>query len=234
MSELSIQHPGNDVVRVAILNSSSIVCKGMEYVVDSMANLKLAGTATTTEDALSLIANVPVDLVVTDVATPLLDGILITQKLKDEYPKVKVLVLTAFADDEHIFEALWAGADAYCLNDASSEKVKNAIQSVLGGAMWLDSSIVPRIRKGASDLGDSSSAKHALSIRQDKDLAGLTGREIEVLGLVALGYSNIRIAGELSISFETVKSHIRHIMKKLAVSDRTQAAVTALKRRIVQ
>ncbi|HEY9759210.1 MAG TPA: response regulator transcription factor [Oculatellaceae cyanobacterium] len=234
MSELSIQPPEKRTPTVAIFNSSAIVCKGMEFVVQSIENLQLIGTATSTAKALALVRRENPDLVITDVTSPALDGILITQTIKDQLPSIKVLILTSVADDEHIFEALWAGADGYCLNDASAEKVKNAVQSVLGGAMWLDSSIVPSIRKGASDLGDSGLAKQPINLRIDEDLAGLTGREIEVLGLVALGYSNSRIATELSISFETVKTHIRHIMRKLAVTDRTQAAVLALKRRIVQ
>ena len=233
MSELSIQPPVNDIASVAILNSSAIVCKGLEFVVQSIPRLELVGTAVNTDEALKLIATGAPDLVITDVANGPLDGIFITRKIKDDLPRVKVLVLTAITDDEHIFDALWAGADGYCLNDASSEKLKNAILSVLSGAMWLDSSIVSSIRKGASDLGDPATTKHSLTFRQDKDLAGLSGREIEVLGLVALGYSNQRIASELFISFETVKTHIRHIMRKLAVTDRTQAAVLALKRRIV-
>jgi DNA-binding NarL/FixJ family response regulator len=234
MSELSIQPPEQRIPTVAIFNSSSIVCKGMEFVIQSIDNLQLVGTATVTAKALAIVQRESPDLVITDVTSPQLDGMLITQTVKDQMPSVKVLILTSVADDEHIFEALWAGADGYCLNDASAEKLRNAVQSVLSGAMWLDSSIVPSIRKGASDLGDSGIGKQPVNLRVDEDLAGLTGREIEVLGLVALGYSNSRIASELSISFETVKTHIRHIMRKLAVTDRTQAAVLALKRRIVQ
>jgi DNA-binding NarL/FixJ family response regulator len=237
MSELNIRSSGKDVARVAILNSSALVCKGLEFVIEPIENLTLVGSATTTEEALALCRKLSPDLVITDVKTPLLDGILITQTVKDEAPHVKVLILTAISDDQQIFEALWSGADGYCLNDVSSEKVKNAIQSVLSGAIWLDSAIASSIKKGASDLRGSSLSKPSSTIpipSGQEGLSGLTEREIEVLELISLGYSNSRIGVELLISAETVKTHIRHIMRKLAVTDRTQAAVIALKRRIVQ
>jgi DNA-binding NarL/FixJ family response regulator len=105
----------------------------------------------------------------------------------------------------------------------------------LAGGIWLDSSIAPSIKKGASELRDANTNRQENSVVAPvPDFSGLTDREISVLELVSMGFSNIRIASELSISSETVKTHIRHIMKKLAVTDRTQAAVIALKRRIVQ
>lgn len=235
MSDLSIEPVKKGPTTVAILNSSALICKGLEFVLQSMADIQIVGSALNTADATALITKLRPDLIITDVKTPQLDGIAITAFVKDEFPNIKVLILTAISEDEQIFDALWSGADGYCLNDVSSEKVKNAILSVLSGAIWLDSSISASIKKGASDL------RTANSVRQEKaaltpapDLSGLTEREIAVLELVSLGFSNLRIASELSISSETVKTHIRHIMKKLAVTDRTQAAVIALKRRIVQ
>lgn len=236
MSDLKIQPNEKEAVRVAILNSSAVICKGLEFVVESIPNVILVGAATTTDSGLALCRSTPVDLVITDAKTTLLDGILITQTVKEELPHVKVLILTAISDDQQIFDALLSGADGYCLNDVSSEKVKNAILSVLNGAIWLDSAIAPSIKKGASDLREATFSKHptipSSQLPEDQDLSGLTEREIEVLELVSMGFSNNRIATELKISAETVKTHIRHIMRKLAVSDRTQAAVIALKRRI--
>jgi DNA-binding NarL/FixJ family response regulator len=228
MSDLSIQPVEKGPIRVVILNSSALICKGLEFVLQSMAGIQLAGSASNTDDAMTLISKCHPELVITDVKTPLLDGISITTFVKDEFPNVKVLILTAISDDDQIFEALWSGADGYCLNDVSSEKVRNAIQSVLNGAIWLDASIAPSIKKRASDLRDVNSRQESSAVMPAPDLSGLTEREI------SLGFSNHRIASELSISSETVKTHIRHIMKKLAVTDRTQAAVIALKRRIVQ
>jgi DNA-binding NarL/FixJ family response regulator len=233
MSDLSIQPVEKGPISVAILNSSALICKGLEFVLQSMKGIQLVGSASNTEDAMALIRKCHPQLVVTDVKTPLLDGIAITMFVKEEFPNVKVLILTAISDDDQVFEALWSGADGYCLNDVSSEKVRNAIQTVLNGAIWLDASIAPCIKKGASDLRDANSSRADSSL-STPDLSGLTEREISVLELISMGFSNHRIASELSISPETVKTHIRHIMKKLAVTDRTQAAVIALKRRIVQ
>jgi DNA-binding NarL/FixJ family response regulator len=233
MSDLSIQLVEKGPIRVVVLNSSAIICKGLEFVLQSMTDIQHVGSASNTGDAVSLIRKSHPELVITDVNTPLLDGIAITTFVKQEFPNMKVLILTAISDDDQIFEALWSGADGYCLNDVSSEKVRNAVQSVLNGAIWLDASIAPSIKKGASELRGTHSPRPESSTPAP-DLSGLTEREISVLELVSMGFSNHRIASELSISSETVKTHIRHIMKKLAVTDRTQAAVIALKRRIVQ
>jgi DNA-binding NarL/FixJ family response regulator len=157
MSDLSIQPVEKGPIRVVILNSSALICKGLEFVLQSMAGIQLAGSASNTDDAMTLISKCHPELVITDVKTPLLDGISITTFVKDEFPNVKVLILTAISDDDQIFEALWSGADGYCLNDVSSEKVRNAIQSVLNGAIWLDASIAPSIKKRASDLRDVNS-----------------------------------------------------------------------------
>ena len=236
MADLIIQRHAQEATRVVVLNSSALICKGLEFVIQTTDNLKLVGTATNTDVALALIETAEPDLVITDVKTPLLDGILVTQTIKAKFTNVKVLILTAIADDQQIFDALWSGVDGYCLNDVSSEKVKNAIQSVLNGAIWIDASVAETIKKGAAHLRQLSSVKQtsSLPIAEDGDLSGLSDREIEVLSLISLGLSNAKIAAELSIATETVKTHIRHIMRKLAATDRTQAAVIALKRRIVQ
>jgi DNA-binding NarL/FixJ family response regulator len=235
MSDLSIQPLEKGPIRVAILNGSALICKGLEFVLQAMTGIQIVGSALNTEDSMALIRKTHPELVITDVTTPSLDGIAITRFVKEEFPNVKVLILTAVSDVDQIFDALWSGADGYCLNDVSSEKVRNAIQSVLAGGIWLDSSIAPSIKKGASELRDANTNRQENSVVTPvPDFSGLTDREISVLELVSMGFSNIRIASELSISSETVKTHIRHIMKKLAVTDRTQAAVVALKRRIVQ
>jgi DNA-binding NarL/FixJ family response regulator len=211
--------------RVVVCNSSSIVCAGLDYVLRPLKNTALIGTATNTQDAVALCESTPPDLLITDIDLPTLDGILLTRLQKER--GAKVLILSGSAGIDQILEALSHGADGYCLNDASSQKIQGAIATILDGGLWFDSSLATTIRKAAEQL-------RQLAIGNTNQDAGLTGREIEVLRLVAMGNSNVQIAAELIISHETVKTHIRHIMRKLAAADRTQAAIEALRRRILQ
>lgn len=228
MSDLKITPPGNSPTRVLLSNSSELICRGVELLLGSMASLDVVGLATTTEESLSLVHQTEPNLVITDVKTQLLDGILITKTVKDRFPQTKVLILSANEGAEQIFDALCAGADGYCLNGASSEKLKSAIENVIIGGLWLDPAIAPTIKKGVLEMREVKIPKP-----QNAGFSGLSERELEVLELVAMGLSNKKIAEQLVISVETVKTHIQHIMRKLAVTDRTQAAIVALKRRIL-
>jgi two-component system, NarL family, response regulator LiaR len=228
MSDPTITPPGESKTRVLLANSNALICQGLETLLDSIENLQVVATATTTEEGLRLVAQTEPNLVITDVKTKQLDGILIAKTVKEKFPETKILMLTANEETEQIFDALCAGADGYCLNGASLEKLKKAVQSVIGGIVWLDHSITATIKKGVLELRGSKNRKNQFAAASD-----LTEREIEVLRLVSTGFTNQKIAEQLDISAETVKTHIRHIMRKLAVTDRTQAAVMGLKRRIV-
>lgn len=211
--------------RVAVCNSSSIVCAGLAYVLEPMKHVELVGMANNTQDAICLCEDTTPKLLITDIDPPTLDGIHLTRLQKEKGGKVLILSGSVGVDD--ILEALSEGADGYCLNDASSTKAQHAIDTILDGGLWYDSSLSSTIQKAAQKLRQFPAANG------NKD-AGLTEREIDVLRLVAMGNSNVQIAAELIISHETVKTHIRHIMRKLAAADRTQAAIEALRRRILQ
>jgi DNA-binding NarL/FixJ family response regulator len=220
--------------KLVLFNSSPLLCKGLEYVLNLIDSVEIVGTANSTESAMSMIRSGNLDLIITDVKTPLLDGLSIISKAKKSSPATKILVLTSIIDEEQIFETFWLGADGYCLNDASSEKLQTAVRSIFRGAIWIDIAVADVIRKGALALKELALKNASEFSRLQPDLSGLTAREIEILELLCIGLSNSKIANELSISIETVKTHIRHIMRKLAVKDRTEAAVTALRRHIVQ
>jgi DNA-binding NarL/FixJ family response regulator len=163
------------------------------------------------------------DLVLMDLQMPVMDGVKATQIIRGKFPKVKVLVLTTFSRDEDIFAAFAAGAEGYCLKDISQEQLVRAITGVAEGAIWLDPAIADRVLRNVS-----APAPQPTKASTDPKF-GLTPRELEVLSLVVKGMTNQEIAQTLYVSPETAKSHVKNIMDKLTVSDRTQAAVKALR-----
>jgi DNA-binding NarL/FixJ family response regulator len=164
------------------------------------------------------------DLVLMDLQMPVMDGIKATQIIRDKFPKVKVLVFTTFSRDEDIFAAFAAGAEGYCLKDISQEQLVRAITGVAEGAIWLDPAIADRVLRNAN-----APPKQPTKASLTEPKFGLTPRELEVLSLVVTGMTNQEIGQTLCVSAETAKSHLKNIMDKLTVSDRTQAAVKALR-----
>jgi two-component system, NarL family, response regulator LiaR len=165
-------------------------------------------------------------LVLMDLQMPVMDGLKATQIIQSRFPTVKVLILTSFTRDEDIFAAFAAGAHGYCLKDISHQQLLRAISAVAEGAIWIDAAIADRVLRNVSSPMVSVPPKK--SSNPDGKF-GLTAREMEVLGLVAKGMTNPEIAQTLYLSQDTVKSHVAHIMEKLTVSDRTEAAVKALR-----
>jgi DNA-binding NarL/FixJ family response regulator len=161
------------------------------------------------------------DLVVMDIGLPRLDGIAATQQIKAALPETHVVMLTSHKTETEIIAALSSGADAYCIKGASVDRLLNAIASAIDGAAYLD----PQIARQVIENLKPPSVKG--------NTANLSGRELEVLKLMVEGLSNPEIAEKLYLSPNTVKTHVRGIMNKLAVDDRVQAAVVALRTGLV-
>jgi DNA-binding NarL/FixJ family response regulator len=163
-----------------------------------------------------------------------MDGIEATKQIKEKAPGVRVIMLTSHKSDQTIFAALSAGANGYCLKNIAAQQLSSVIKMVADGAVWLDPGIANRVLSAYSAVeAPQAVAKAAPMPKQQKTSISLSPRETEVLRLVADGLSNQKIAERLGLGLETVKTHMRHIMEKLAVSDRTEAAVKAMKQGIV-
>lgn len=156
---------------------------------------------------------------------PDMDGVEATKLIKDTVQS-KIIVITSHDRDEDILAALSAGADAYCLKGISATQLANAINSVIDGAVWLDPGIAKQIVKLMSNRPEKP---------PDSDINPfqLSERERQILGLLVEGCSNQQMAEKLFLSAETIKTHMRHVMEKLRVSDRTQAAVKAVREGLV-
>jgi DNA-binding NarL/FixJ family response regulator len=159
------------------------------------------------------------DLILMDLKMPIMNGVEATRQITEEYPDVKVLVLTTYADDEWIFDAIQAGAAGYLLKDTPREELIKAIRGTVTGRVYVDPSVAGRVLKQVSNR----QTQPATLIT-----ARLTQREVDVLRLIAKGLSNADIADRLSLSDGTVRNHVSAILSKLDVSDRTQAAVIAI------
>lgn len=173
-------------------------------------------------EAMSVESRYHPDLILLDVGMPVMDGIEACRLLKERRSDLKIIMLTSHDDERDIFAALAAGANGYCLKDADFNRLEAAVNAVICGDLWIDSSIASKVLNALPKTNSSMQKKKAL-------YADLSDRESQVLQLIVEGLSNLEIAEKLEISKETVKTHVRHMMDKLAVSDRTQAAVKALR-----
>jgi len=217
----------NHNLSVLIVEDQEIARVGLKVILDATAGMGVVGLAQDGEQAVSLALSLEPNVILMDIGLPVLNGIEATKKIKSEKPALKIIMLTSHDDDRHIFAALSAGADGYCLKEAPSERLIKAIKAVAEGVAWLDPGIAGRVLKACAQGGAKPEE------RGQNSLASLSSRELDVLRLVVDGQTNQEIADNLVLSVETVKTHMRHIMEKLAVSDRTQAAVKAMREGLI-
>ena len=167
-----------------------------------------------------------IDLIIMDLGLPGMNGIDATKVIKETNSDIKVVVLTSHNDDQEVLNSLKAGANAYCSKEINPKRLIQVVQSVLDGAAWFDPSISHIV------IDAATKAQMVDSQKPEKDY-GLTTRESQILKLITEGYSNIEIANTLFVSINTTKAHVASILQKLEVDDRLQAALKALKERLV-
>jgi DNA-binding NarL/FixJ family response regulator len=210
-------------IRVLIVDDQPLICKGIATLLARKPDVQIVGQASNGAEALAQVAALDPDVVLMDLQMPVLDGVAATRRLSEQGERPAVIVLTTFRDDEHIFQALEAGARGYLLKDVDHRALADAIRTVAAGGALLHPEItarvLPRLRTGAS--------APAVAPQQPERLALLTEREQAILQMLALGRTNQEISNLLAISVGTVKNHISSILSKLDVRDRTQAALWA-------
>jgi NarL family two-component system response regulator LiaR len=205
-------------IRVFIAEDHAIVRKGVRSLLSLEKDIQVIGEAANGREAVEQVRNLKPDVVVMDLLMPELDGIQATRQIRANHPDAKVLVLTSFATDDKIFPALKAGALGYLLKDSDPAELAPAIRQVNAGEYSLHPIIA---RKLLQELN--------LSPKKTSAAEPLTGREVEVLRMVARGRSNRQIAEELVISLGTVRAHLSNILGKLHLASRTQATLYALR-----
>jgi len=220
---------GGGAVRVALVDDQQLVRAGFRMVIDSQPDLEVALEAGDGAQALRLLADHRVDVVLMDVRMPHLDGLTATARLTAAPDAPRVIVLTTFDLDEYVLEAIRSGASGFLLKDAPPEEMLAAIRTVHAG----DAVIAPSsTRRLLEHLVTALPADQAAP--QHDALAALTDREREVLVLMARGRSNTEIAADLFVAEATVKTHVGRILAKLDARDRVQAVVTAYETGLVR
>jgi len=226
-------------ISIVLVEDHEFTRIGLKMSLEQLEGLKIIGEAADGKQGVDMTFNLKPDVVLMDVEMPVMDGIEATRQIKERAGDVKVVMLTSHKSDQTIFAALSAGANGYCLKNISADQLASVIRMVAEGAVWLDPGIANRVLSAYSvnDGQAPTQATRASSAGgqpgKPKTAVTLSPRETEVLRLVADGLSNQKIAQRLGLGLETVKTHMRHIMEKLAVSDRTEAAVKAMKQGIM-
>jgi two-component system, NarL family, response regulator DegU len=209
-------------IRIFICDDHSLFRQGLIKLLELEPDLKIVGEAANGEELLERIKKARPDVVLMDLSMPRLDGVTTTFKLKKIAPHIKVIILTVYEDEPHVFEAIKAGAMGYLLKDVSINEVIEAIHRAYKGEALVQPVIAAKVLKEFSLLDKRK-------IREgDKFYNDLTEREKEILRLIALGGANKEIAKKLNISEKTVKNHIASIFQTLQVTNRTQAALYLL------
>ncbi|MEM7331988.1 MAG: response regulator transcription factor, partial [Chloroflexota bacterium] len=189
--------------------------------------IEVVGEGSNGEEALTLVDSLSPDLVLMDLQMPVMNGVQATRRLKHEHPTLPVLVLTTYAADEWVLDAVRAGAAGYLLKDTRPAQLLAGIKGTVAGETFLDPAIAGKVLQQALHPPRNNS-------QPTKLIEALTPRELEVLALVVQGMNNREIGEQLHLATGTVRNHVSEIMGKLTVSDRTQAAVLAVQMGLVE
>lgn len=205
------------MIRVLVVDDHRVVRAGLETLLDVVADIELVGSAADGAQAIELAGTLRPDVVLMDLSMPVMDGVEATRRIMAAHPQTHIVVLTSFADQRRVIDAIDAGANGYILKDADSQTLLDAIRAAADGGVPLDPRVAPAL----------------LAQRRAQRNVDLTDRELEVLRLVGQGLLNKQIARRLDISEKTVKTHLTSVFRRIGVTDRTQAALWAERNGIV-
>jgi len=223
--------------RLLIAEDHALVREGLRAMLAGEPDLEVVGEAENGREAVELCRSLTPDLVLMDVRMPEMDGLEATRGIKGSQPRVIVLMVTTHQDPDYLLEAVRSGAAGYVLKEASKTQLLSAVRRVLSGENALNQELAMRLIARVSEepgrgrkhsLGQTGAGTRVPERASDALSGILSGRETEALRLIACGRTNRQIAQELMVSLSTVKTHVQRIIKKLGVSDRTQASVKAL------
>lgn len=211
-------------ITVLIVDDHDVVRQGVRAFLEAQPDLNIVGEAASGEEAIRLVQEHIPDVVLMDLVMPGMNGVEATREVKRISPRTQVVVLTSYHEDEHIFPALRAGAISYTLKDIRSGELAEIVRKAVQGESVLHPRVAARV------IQEVREAKQSVP----PAFADLTERELDVLRLIAEGYSNTAIAEKLVLSEKTVKGHVSNILSKLHMVDRTQAAVFAWQQRLME
>ncbi|MBI5929633.1 MAG: response regulator transcription factor [Chloroflexi bacterium] len=208
------------MTRILIVDDQIVVSEGLKAILSATPGIEVVGIAQDGAQALELVATTKPELVLMDLKMPGMNGIHATRKIREQYPDVRILVLTTYVEDEWVFDAIQAGAAGYLLKDSRREDIVNAIQHTMAGQTPVDPAVADKLF--ALVRGNARPTSQTSTIANE-----LNEREREILQLLARGMSNAAIAERLVLAEGTVRNYVSSIFAKLNVTDRTQAAALA-------
>jgi len=210
-------------VKIMITDDHSMIREGLKNLLELEGDIKVIAEAENGQECLDKLATVKPDVLLLDINMPIMNGLEVLAALRERRIRVKVLVLTVHNEVEYLLKAVDIGVDGYVLKDSESSELKKAIFSIASGENYIQPSLIPALNAKMIEKNDD-----------EAKIDELTRREIEVLKLLSVGMYNKEIAENLDISERTVKNHVSNIFKKLEVTDRTQAAVFAIRNNLVK
>lgn len=212
------------MIRILLADDHALFRQGLQSLLEAEGDFRVVGEAKDGWEALQHALEAKPDVILMDIQMPGLDGVQATQAILKEWPQAKVIILTMYRQDAYVFEAVKAGARGYLLKDTDASELIGAIRRVHAGEVLLDADLAGRI------IQDFRAKKEASTPLR----AELSEREIQILKLVAQGYTNLEIAAELQLSEKTVRNRLSEIFQKLHLNNRTQAALYAIREGLAQ
>jgi NarL family two-component system response regulator LiaR len=213
-------------IRLLIVDDHEIVRQGLRGFLDLLDDFEVIGEGSNGVDAVRLAEELQPDVILLDLVMPEMDGIESTRRIMLANPEARILILSSFSNDDNVLPAIRAGAMGYLLKDISPDDLADALREAHQGKAQLHPDIAMQLMAHVQEGNQRSDDSQSL-------ISDLTDREIEVLQCIARGLNNREIAGELSISHTTVKTHVSNLLSKLHLADRTQAAIFAIRQGLV-
>ncbi len=210
-------------VRVMVVDDQALVLEGIVTLLQMDSRIEVVGTGSNGQAAIDLANELRPDVVLTDLRMPIVDGIQVVREIKARWPEVRVALLTSFVQDGYVLEGLLAGADGYLVKDATAGALRSGVISIAAGQQVIEQGVGRRV----ADLMRKRSTDRA------RTYDGLTPRELEMLTMLVHGHGVKDIARDLCISERTARNHLSNIYHKLAVCDRSQAVLYAIKKGLV-
>ena len=223
-------------IKILLAEDHELTRQGINFGLSKYENFHIVGEAENGQQAVELAEIYKPDIILMDIVMPVISGIKAAKIIKLKNPEIKIMILTSHSEREKVLAAFSSGADAYCMKNIRIERLAQIIEMVIDGAVWLDSNIAGYLLELCPSQENKDEEIYEVPEKENSPKYtdfNLTNREKEILKLVADGLNNKDIAEQLCLSLYTVKNHVSNIIQKLAVDDRTQAAILALKERLI-
>lgn len=212
------------MIRILIADDQELIRQSLQIVLGLEHDFEVIGTAGNGREVIRFVKKQKPDVILMDIRMPEMDGVVCTKVLKEQYPEIKIVILTTFDDDEYVFNALKYGASGYLLKGASTRELAEAIRKVYNGTAMINGDIASKVVKLFSRMAQTN-----LTIQVDKQQTeSLKPMEMQMVALIGRGMSNKEIAAKLSLSEGTVRNSISVMLSKLSLRDRTQVAIWAV------